>query len=335
MSIPPVFIYRYDNSPYAQKIDNALALKGVPHKRVQVSPMLPRPEVSQELGINYRRIPLLSIGNDVYCDTGLIALALERRFPASQGYTSLLPPNKNGRTDTGLIKAFLKFYEGAGLFNAAVPLLPWEKLPAPFLKDRGDLMGAPSINAKGIIASRDGALSQLSSHLALLEEQLSDGREWLLDTAQPGLPDISVHFILAWAKGFESAKSLWDEKRFPHVLAWLKRTSTVIAEKKKQQGPPPKISGAEAGKIIASSDYESYSVVGFDTEEAQRLRLQLGDTVRIAPTDTGKNHPTTGKLVALNLEEVVLEIQGKNGVLRCHFPRLGYSIAPVKKDSKL
>jgi hypothetical protein len=31
--------------------------------------VLPRPEISGELGINYRRIPILAIGNDVYCDS--------------------------------------------------------------------------------------------------------------------------------------------------------------------------------------------------------------------------------------------------------------------------
>ena len=30
---------------------------------------MPRPEITDELGVNYRRIPLLAIGNDVYIDT--------------------------------------------------------------------------------------------------------------------------------------------------------------------------------------------------------------------------------------------------------------------------
>lgn len=40
----------------------------------------------------------------------------------------------------------------------------------------------------------------------------------------------------------------------------------------------------------------------------------------------GRKHPTTGKLVGLNLEEFVLETGGSAGVVRCHFPRIGYSI---------
>lgn len=126
----------------------------------------------------------------------------------------------------------------------------------------------------------------------------------------------------------------------------------MLKAKRKEQGAPAKITGAVAGDAIVSSDFEAYSVVGFDAQEGQRLRVQLGDTVRIAPEDTGdvhktamllmsnanpmlgRNYPTTGKLVALSLEEAVLEVQGKKGPLRCHFPRLGYFIKVVK-DSKL
>ena len=41
------------------------------------------------------------------------------------------------------------------------------------------------------------------------------------------------------------------------------------------------------------------------------------------PTDNSKNHPTSGKLVALTPEEVVLET--KEGS-RVHFPRLKFAI---------
>jgi glutathione S-transferase len=42
--------------------------------------ILPRPDLA-ELGIKYRRIPLLSIGRDVYLDTRLILSKLEELFP--------------------------------------------------------------------------------------------------------------------------------------------------------------------------------------------------------------------------------------------------------------
>lgn len=101
--------------------------------------MLPRPELSELLGISYRRIPVLAIGNDVYCDTSLIAYALERRFPASAGHGTLFPKRKGGGTDTGMIKAFAQSYTDKMVFPLAAGMLPWEKLPEAFLKDRSDV----------------------------------------------------------------------------------------------------------------------------------------------------------------------------------------------------
>ena len=41
---------------------------------------MPRPDLA-ELGIAYRRIPVLTIGRDVYLDTRLILRKLEEKFP--------------------------------------------------------------------------------------------------------------------------------------------------------------------------------------------------------------------------------------------------------------
>lgn len=42
--------------------------------------VLPRPDL-EALGITYRRIPIMAIGRDVYCDSSLIIDVLEERFP--------------------------------------------------------------------------------------------------------------------------------------------------------------------------------------------------------------------------------------------------------------
>jgi hypothetical protein len=117
-NIPPVILYGYDSSPFAAKVYHALLLKDIPHIRVNVSNMPPRPELGRSLGVTYRRIPVLAIGRDVYCDTSLITLALERRFSPEQGY------------------AFSKFYADRTLFPLAVTFIEWDKLPKAFVEDR-------------------------------------------------------------------------------------------------------------------------------------------------------------------------------------------------------
>jgi glutathione S-transferase len=105
-----------------------------------MSMVLPRPEVKDLLGIAYRRIPLLAIGNDVYCDTSLIASALERKFPKANGFPTLFPSRKGGGTaDTGMIKAFAMYYTDRTLFILAAACLPFNELGESFRNDRSDV----------------------------------------------------------------------------------------------------------------------------------------------------------------------------------------------------
>jgi hypothetical protein len=89
----------------------------------------PRPQLQDTFGIGYRRVPVLAIGNDVYCDTYLIGDALEQAFPASQGYTTLYPKGKNGTDpDPVLIKTFFHYWADVNLFPHGAGLVPWEKV---------------------------------------------------------------------------------------------------------------------------------------------------------------------------------------------------------------
>ncbi|GLB33767.1 putative glutathione S-transferase, N-terminal domain [Lyophyllum shimeji] len=164
MSSSPVILYRYDASPYARKIDNVLALKNVPHNKVNVSSMLPRPEITDLLGITYRRIPILAIGNDVYCDTSLIVSVLERRFPTSAGYSTIFPRSKRGGSrDTGATKIFSKLFVAA-LFPFATAFIAWEKLPQAFIQDRSALFGTP-IDVSQVVATREKSITTVSAYL--------------------------------------------------------------------------------------------------------------------------------------------------------------------------
>jgi glutathione S-transferase len=104
---------------------------------LKVPRMPPRVDLADRLGIPYRRIPVLAIGRDVYVDTSLITDALEKRFNESAGHATLFPPRKGSEArDTGLVKAFLTAYVDKPLFSTVVGLLPWDKMPEAFVKDR-------------------------------------------------------------------------------------------------------------------------------------------------------------------------------------------------------
>ncbi|KAH9948342.1 hypothetical protein B0H21DRAFT_805801 [Amylocystis lapponica] len=331
---PPVVLYHYDASPFATKVKNMLALKGIPHNRVTVSLVAPRPELSGLLGLTYRRIPVLTIGNDVYCDTSLIASVLERRFPASDGYGTLFPPRKGGgRTDTGMIKAFVMSYADRTLFTLAAECLPYHKFEPQFVKDRSAWLGMP-IDGQAILARQPEVKSTLASHLTLLEEQLADGREWLSDTDSPSLADISVHFIYNWIRTGPFKVDLFDGQKFPNSISWLSRMSAYLDYQQKTRAAFETLTGGEAAEMIISSPYEDSGVVGFDNLEAGRLGVKMGDVVSVVPRDTGKV-ATVGRLVGLDREEVIIQTKGSaNAVVHCHFPRLNFSIRTIQDSSK-
>ncbi|TBU49003.1 hypothetical protein BD309DRAFT_883205 [Dichomitus squalens] len=336
----PVILYHYDASPVARKVKHILAIKRIPHYRVEMPMTLPRPDLADRLGVKYRRIPVLAIGGDVYCDSSLIANVLERNFTPEQGFGTIFPKRKGGGTaDTGMIKAFAMSYGDRTLGAIATQMLPYHKFKPDFLDDRSKWFGK-KVDPQAILAGQPAAASALSSHLALVEEQLSDGREWLMDTETPSLADISVHYVWEWMLAFRPLsylkKELFDESQFPATLAWISRMSVYIAkEDAAHKGVLDNISGERAAELITSSESADLNVVGFDEVEAARLKVKLGETIAVTPTDNGKV-PTVGKLIGLTKEEVAIETRGSSGKpVHCHFPRLYYSVVSETRASKL
>ncbi|KAI1786679.1 hypothetical protein LXA43DRAFT_1032860 [Ganoderma leucocontextum] len=313
----PVILYHYDASPIARKVKNILTIKRIPHLRVEVPMTLPRPDLADRLGVRYRRIPVLAIGRDVYCDSSLIASVLERNFAPAQGFGTIFPRRKGGgAADTGMIKAFAMSYADRALGTLGSQTLPYHKFKPEFLDDRSDWFGA-KVDPQAILDNQPAVISALSSHLALIEEQLCDGREWLADTETPSLADISVHYVWDWMLSFKPLRhlkqELFDEIKFPATLAWISRMSAFIAEEDAaHKAVLDNLTGERAAELITSSVSADLNVVNFDEVEASRLKVKLRDLVSVAPTDNGKV-PTVGKLVALNREEVVVETVGSSG----------------------
>ncbi|KAI0663275.1 hypothetical protein C8Q70DRAFT_907485 [Cubamyces menziesii] len=329
----PVVLYHYDASPFATKVKNLLTVKRIPHLRVEVTTTLPRPDLAERLGVTYRRIPVLAIGKDVYCDSSLIAAALERRFPPAAGHPTLFPARKGGgKADTGMIKALCMTYADRALFPLAAENLPYRKFTPEFVNDRSAWLGK-KIDPAALEANQPVVKSWLVSHLALLEEQLADGREWLMDTETPGLADLTVHFSWAWMQQFRSLRDLFDRARFPASIAWITRMSEYVAKAGSQQKSVlDNISGAQAAEIICSSETEDPKIVGFDAVEAARLGLKQYQYVFVTPSDNGKI-PTVGRLISLNHDEVAIETQGSAGTVYCHFPRLNFVVKPEAAGS--
>ena len=66
-SIPEVVFFDYQFAPNAQKARNLLNVMGVPFTCCEQPFVLPRPDLT-DIGITYRRVPVVAIGKDLFCD---------------------------------------------------------------------------------------------------------------------------------------------------------------------------------------------------------------------------------------------------------------------------
>ena len=187
--MPPhndIILFNYSFSPNGKRVVWYLTLRGIDYAQCMQPPYLPREDISA-LGVKYRRIPIMSIGRDIYCDTRLILRKLEETFPDGALGAS--------QADQKAVEELLeKWTMDAGIFARVAQSIPPEMplLRDPkFIKDREEFMGR-SWALEDVKAMRPEGLSHIREAFAFLENGLlADGRQWILKTEKPGLADIN------------------------------------------------------------------------------------------------------------------------------------------------
>ncbi len=80
-----IILHQYVNSPFSEKIRKIMAYKKISWRAVEQPVIMPKPRLVPLTG-GYRRIPVLQIGADVWCDTGIIIRKLEELHPEPSLY---------------------------------------------------------------------------------------------------------------------------------------------------------------------------------------------------------------------------------------------------------
>ncbi|KAK6366575.1 hypothetical protein LTS17_010661 [Exophiala oligosperma] len=288
---------------------------------------MPRPDL-KALGVNYRRIPVMAIGRDIYCDTRIMLRKLEELFPNS--------PLRASTSEEKAIEKFLEVWTiEAGIFVRASQLIPTNMplLNDPkFTKDREDFSGR-SWNKDQIAANRPEALAAIRNGFKFLETTvLADGRQWVLKTDRPTLADIEAIWPFDWLNGLKGAlpRELISEKQYPLVFAWMARFNKELQEAKAQRPKPASLKGDVAVQRILSAGFAQKGP-GVDIDDP--LAFQHGTEVEVFPTDSGTKHHDRGRLVGLDEDEVVLSIQTQGRELRLHYPRTGFRVKALRPGS--
>lgn len=151
--------------------------------------MLPRPDL-KALNVEYRRIPILSIGKDIYLDSRHILSKLETIFP--DGAIGAQTPEHR------LIQRLLDRWTTEGsVFMLAAKLIPADT-PAmrdpKFIEDRHS--GGMKIPfGEERLRMRPEAIVAMRDCFEILETTIfTDGREWVFGGERPSLGDIEGLF---------------------------------------------------------------------------------------------------------------------------------------------
>src|SRR5215208_7773016 len=166
-----LILHHYPNSPFSEKVRIAFGIKQLAWKSVQIPNIMPKPDLMPLTG-GYRKTPVLQVGADIYCDTQLIMLEVERRCPKPP----LLPVGQEGEARA------LAMWIDRTIFWAAVGVVMGEigdKLPEAFQKDRSEFSGR-SFDPARLKAAQPVAREQTYAQLVLAEQILRDGRPFLL-----------------------------------------------------------------------------------------------------------------------------------------------------------
>ncbi|CAO2657780.1 Nn.00g039060.m01.CDS01 [Neocucurbitaria sp. VM-36] len=322
-------LFHYPPSIYSHRVLWYLWLRGIPYDECIQPPVMPRPDLAA-INVGYRKIPIVAIGKDIYCDSRLIISKLESLYPDSPLAPSTL-------AEAGVRKLFENYTVDGGIFGNAVKVMPYwtdsgllqNKV---FLDDRQTLMGGRRMTAENMKAGRPDGLQNLRQAFDLLETTfLADGRDWILGTKEPSLADIDAVWPFEWLIVDRYMRECLPEasfnaKIYPKTYGWVKRFMDFV-EKKKATHPKPATldGGAMSQRVLRATSSVDYIA----SVEDDPLDVKSGDEVEVFPSDYGQMGKSAGTLIGLTTDEVV--IRNTKG-LHLHFPRWNFSIKKITQN---
>lgn len=302
-----IILHQYDGpAPFSAKTRVMLGIKGLSWYACAQPVIMPKPHLIPLTG-GYRKIPVMQIGADVWCDTRAILHELERRHPT------------RGGIGQGISDAVSTLCDRV-LFGMSVPLVfgggTALDMGEDFAKDREAMSGQP-FDPAAMAKAAPWAESVLRAHMAAFDDDLADGRRFLAGET-PTQADASVFYLLQFAGAAHGGAhpKLAD---LSNLLAWSERVRAIGHGERRQTD------GAHALEVArAATPAEPPPSLAADP-----LGLTLGTQVAVAADDYGRD-PVVGELVALGADTVTVRRSAPEvGEVQVHFPRAGFTVRPA------
>ncbi|CAN9162112.1 unnamed protein product [Alternaria alternata] len=299
MASAPIIAFDYDMSPYGYKTRTLLASSKMPFQRSLQPIVIPRP-ILESLSITYRRVPLLAIGKDIYCDSSLIISTLQEKF-------DILPTSPAD-------KAYEAF--GIALFESVLKVIPSAMLTPDAIKDRITIFQI--LKHPDYPSLRPSGLAEVRAKFHIIETEFLAGPGQYIGGDSFALADLHAGFAVDFALQVQSLinEPGFSQRDFPRMYEWISKWPKAEFTE---------MSPEQVHKTIENADYSAQEM-GVDSRDPIGIAEGTEITVESADADPGA-HPQKGRLVGLDGREAVLQLE--SGV-RLHFPRVGY----VMKEAK-
>ncbi|WP_421860389.1 glutathione S-transferase family protein [Parvibaculum sp.] len=300
-----IIFHQYDISPFSEKVRVAFGIKSLEWFACDEPVIMPKPDLVALTG-GYRKIPVMQIGADVYCDTQIILRELEKRFPSP----TLFPGADKGLGWGTAMWTDRVFFQAAAaiIFGGGMPLAD-----DAFIKDREQLTGRP-FDIEGMKAASPMMAEQFRAQLGWLEEQLADGRRFLIGD-EPGLADASAFYNLAFVR-WTSPNGVKIIETFPGVLAWEKHVADIGHGKRQEISREEALDIAKAATSTEEAKADPGEPNGF----------KPGDAVTVMADDYGRD-PVIGDLVSSSAQHIAIKRNDPRvGDVVVHFPRAGFLV---------
>ena len=304
-----IILHNYPQSPVAEKVRVAFGIKELAWHDVEIPRLPPKPLLTLLTG-GYRRTPVMQIGADIYCDSQCIIRELERRYPS---------PTFMPSADIGLMWCLSRWTDGE-LFSLGVKIVlgaAGDNLPEDFAKDRGLLyLGEDwAERLKRANAQLPHLAAQLRSPLSWLNNNLSDGRTFLLGS-EPAAVDAQFYHVVWFIRGrWDSGPSLLSE--FTHLERWEKSVSAI------GHGTSTALAPEDALALALSSEPTTVSQVTNNDPQG----LTVGTTVSIGPDVESGEQRVKGIVRSADADTISIErTTDEVGTVCVHFPRTGYRV---------
>ncbi len=302
-----IILHHYALSPFAEKVRIGFGLKQAAWKSVDIPNVMPKPDLMPLTG-GYRKTPVMQVGADIYCDTQLIMLELDRRLPSP----AFLPKGREGEARAITMWADrLIFSPAVGVVMSQVA----DKFGETFKKDRSEFSGR-TFDPERLRAALPFVRDQTYALLSLAETMLADGRRFLLG-GEPGLADCALYNPV-WFIRQHLGPAAAPLDRLPKIVAWMERMGAL------GHGKRADFTAGDALEIARAATPGQTSVDGSDPSG-----LKAGQKLSVMPDDTGKV-PVAGTLVGLTADRTSLARHDERvGDVVVHFPRAGFIVQPL------